>query len=71
MACIGGTLSYDGSDLGGNASIPEPSTAETGLTKVLGIEQPRERILAALNELPESQCGRALRLRFYGGLAIQ
>lgn len=62
-------ISYDGANSERNATIPEPVTVETGLTKVLGIEQ-RERILAVLNELPEVQAD-ALRLRFYGGLKFE
>lgn len=48
------------------ASVPEPFTTETGLSRVLQVERD-EQLALLLNELPEVQ-GDAIRLRFFGGL---
>ena len=56
------------SSLGLNSDVPfpEPTTSETGLTRVLVSEQ-RALLEALLDQLPEAQAD-ALRLRFFGGL---
>jgi RNA polymerase sigma-70 factor (ECF subfamily) len=53
-------------DREGCEAFSEPRSYETGLEKVLLIEQ-REQLLTLLSDLPEVQAD-ALRLRFYGGL---
>lgn len=48
------------------ANIPEPATAETGLTQLL-LGERSERIAEMLDALPEERAD-AIRLRFFGGL---